>query len=85
MDLLFIFDRKSKSLINTKNDGINSNSEKNLKLIEHNPKITTKEIVETLKISSKTVERCIKNLKDKNILTREGSRKSEKWIIVEDK
>ena len=58
-------------------------SEKILVLIESDPIISAKEIAEKLGITSRSVEKHIKNLRDKGILRRVGPDKGGHWEIVE--
>ena len=58
-------------------------SEKILVLIESEPIISAKEIAEKLGIISRSVEKHIKNLRDKGILRRVGPDKGGHWEIVE--
>lgn len=44
--------------------------------------ITTPKMVELLGLSRATVQRTIKSLKEKEIIQREGSDKTGKWIIL---
>lgn len=64
-----------------RNKSINN---KILDLIQINPKITRKEITNTLGISDATIKRHINALKIKKIIRREGSNKTGKWIIEND-
>ena len=73
------------------NDGINVGQKLNtterrniiLKLIEENENISAKQIVETINVSRPTIERDLKELKERNKIEYVGSRKSGKWIIKE--
>ena len=74
------------------NDGINVGQKKLntterrniiLKLIEENENISAKQIVETINVSRPTIERDLKELKERNKIEYVGSRKSGKWIIKE--
>ena len=49
--------------------------------ISENPIITAKEIAEKLGVNEKTIKRDISELKEKNILIREGSKKTGSWKI----
>lgn len=51
-------------------------------MIRRNSAITISEIAIAMGISTKTVERAIKSLKDKEILAREGAKRNGKWIIL---
>ena len=44
--------------------------------------ITTPKMVELLGLSRTTIQRAIKSLKEKEIICREGSDKTGKWIIL---
>jgi len=60
---------------------IKSTQRKVLNLIINNQDITREEIARILKISIRTVGRNIKNLKEKGIIERIGSRKMGYWNI----
>lgn len=61
------------------------NEKKVMSLIKTNSEITTNELSEKLNISRRAVQTIINSLKEKNVLTREGSRKIGYWKIVETK
>ena len=52
-----------------------------LKIIEENPKITQIDIASKLKMVSKTIQRGIARLKEKDIIERIGSNRNGYWII----
>ena len=54
-----------------------------IELISDNSKITAKEIAKCLSVSSRTIEKHIKILKDLQILERVGGRKDGRWEIME--
>src|SRR6056297_1644784 len=54
-------------------------------LISFNPEITIDEMVEALKKSKSTVKRYIAELKNLQIIEREGSDKTGKWVIIKKK
>ena len=54
-----------------------------IELISDNSKITAKEIAKCLSVSSRTIEKHIKILKDLQILERVGGRKDGHWEIME--
>jgi len=56
--------------------------EKIVKLIEQNESITIKELSSTLNVTTRTIERNIKALKDENIIERIGSDKTGYWEII---
>ena len=56
--------------------------EKIVKLIEKNESITIKELSSTLNVTTRTIERNIKALKDENIIERIGSDKTGYWKII---
>ncbi|MDR3185102.1 MAG: putative DNA binding domain-containing protein [Prevotellaceae bacterium] len=58
-----------------------TNTEKVLALLLENPKITAKEMVETTKISLRTIRRILDNLVNQDIIERQGSRKDGIWVI----
>ena len=51
-------------------------------LIRRNPSITVSELAVFMGVSSKTAERAIKSLKEKEIIVREGAKRNGKWIIL---
>ena len=53
-----------------------------LKLIENNNSISASQIANKLDVSSRTVQRYIKQLKEKNIIIRKGDEKTGYWQIV---
>jgi len=54
----------------------------NFKLMEENNSITTKEIAETLGISSKGVEYHLSILRKQNVIMRVGGKRGGKWKIL---
>lgn len=65
----------------TLNDTIklSKNEEQILKLIKSNLQITREEIVNLTRLSDRTISRIIKSLQDKNLIIREGSKKTGHW------
>jgi ATP-dependent DNA helicase RecG len=57
-------------------------SQKILQLIEKNNEITIHEISEAIGVSVRTVNRLIRKMQNKNILVREGPKKTGKWRII---
>ena len=49
------------------------------------PAITIQRLSEELKLSKRTINRCIKKLKDESIIVREGSNRKGYWLITSDK
>ena len=62
-------------------NNISYNKLKIIQLILHNPNITTKEIAETLGISTRQCERIIAKLKQYGKLLRNGSARTGYWEI----
>ena len=60
---------------------LNEREEKILKLIAADANITVTEIANKLNVNEKTIKRDITALKGKNILEREGSKKSGAWFL----
>lgn len=52
-----------------------------LRILSEDPEITTRELAERTKVSVRTVKRIISNLKDQNLLSREGSPRKGKWVV----
>ena len=59
-----------------------SNTDKVLKLIDDNPKITANEMAIILSVSTRTVERIFTKLQKNKIIVRYGSDKSGEWKIM---
>lgn len=66
------------------NEAINfsENETKVMSLMRENKNITKKEIVKKTKLSKSTVDRIITNLKEKNIIRRNGANKNGYWEIL---
>lgn len=60
---------------------LNEREKKILKLISADANITVTEIANKLNVNEKTIKRDIAALKEKNILKREGSKKSGSWVL----
>lgn len=54
------------------------------KLISNQPQITTTQIAEELKLSSRQVQKYIKKLTDLHLIKREGGRKNGIWKIIDE-
>jgi predicted HTH transcriptional regulator len=67
------------------NVGINANESKLLELLINNNSTTAVEAASILHLSVRQVERLFAALKAKGILSREGSNKSGRWIIISNK
>ena len=61
---------------------LTKNEQQILSLIIKNNKITREEIVNQTNLSDRTVSRIIKNLQDKKLILREGSKKTGSWKIL---
>ncbi|WP_141234660.1 winged helix-turn-helix transcriptional regulator [Flectobacillus sp. BAB-3569] len=57
-------------------------SEKVLKLINHNPRITTIALAKELGKSQRTIERAIKRLKTENKIERVGGDNGGYWEVI---
>ena len=76
----------------TINDTLNDTLNKDIQLLDRqhiiiqlitiNDTITVKEIAHFLKVSEITIKRDLSVLVNKNLLTRRGSKKDGKWIIL---
>ena len=53
--------------------------------ISSEPDITIQRLSDELKLSKRTINRCVKRLKDDNIIVREGSNRKGYWLITSDK
>lgn len=71
--------------INPANVGINAKESKLLELLINNNSTTAVEAASILHLSVRQVERLFAALKAKGILSREGSNKSGRWIIISNK
>ena len=72
-----------------KESGIENTQKSNIKhadkipeSIKENPTITIPEMAKFLSVTTRTVERTVSKLIDEKAITREGSKKDGKWIIV---
>lgn len=71
--------------INPANVGINAKESKLLELLINNNSTTAVEAASILHLSVRQVERLFAALKAKGILSREGSNKSGRWIVISNK
>jgi ATP-dependent DNA helicase RecG len=62
-------------------DGLVESQRKIVELIKANPKISKKEMSESIGISTTAIDKHIKRLRDKNILKRVGSNRSGYWEL----
>lgn len=67
----------------TVNDTVNLNKTQTsiLKEIDKKPEITIDELSKLISVETKTIERNICQLKEKNLLERKGSDKNGEWVI----
>lgn len=70
--------------INALDGGLNlSESEKLvLREIQRDPYVTNSGLVQLTTLSSRTIDRCIKSLREKYLIAREGSKKTGHWKIL---
>lgn len=85
-----MFNKENKELDNKDNNkkiekNTNRVKDKFLDILIRNPYITNNEIASILDISTKTVQRKIKELKEKDIIQREGNYRTGYWKIDLDK
>ena len=72
---------------NTTNVGVNVGVKLNktqtsiLKEIDKKPEITIDELSKLISVETRTIERNIRQLKEKNLLERKGSDKNGEWVI----
>ncbi len=52
------------------------------KAITANPNVTRTDLIKTLDISARTIDRAIKSLKDKGVIERIGSDKTGHWRVI---
>ena len=57
--------------------------EKILRLLKGNPKMTTKQLSESIGISAKAIEKHLARLKSEGLLIREGSDKGGRWTVLD--
>ena len=75
-------DLKSEDTIEfSENHNLSETQQNIVRLIRENPKITISEIANALEISTRAVDKHVKELKEKGILSRVGSKKDGKWSI----
>lgn len=73
---------------NDTNDTIGTNNmvkaEENqiIELLKENPKLTQKEIHETLNISLRSVKRIMTDMQKKGLIGRKGNNRSGEWLIL---
>lgn len=67
------------------NDSLNLSDSENkvFSEIKKNNAVTIEELIKLAGISEPTVNRCLKSLKEKGVLDREGSKKTGSWKILE--
>jgi len=74
-------------LVNTQHDllqkGSEKSSEKIIRLIKANTRITIKELAEHLNLSARAIEKNISKLKTENRIVRIGSDKGGHWNIIQ--
>jgi len=58
------------------------NEERIIECVKNNPNITVKELAELLEVGISTRDRAIKTLKQKGILTHQGSNKKKEWVLL---
>ena len=87
---LVMFNKENKEIDNKDNNkkiekNTNRVKDKFLDILIRNPYITNNEIASILDISTKTVQRKIKELKEKDVIQREGNYRTGYWKIDLDK
>ena len=63
------------------NEVLTENESIIIKLITEDPEISIPQIAKNVNLSKATIDRAIKTLKEKDVLTREGAKKNGRWII----
>jgi ATP-dependent DNA helicase RecG len=71
---------KKSSMPDSKNEAL-SNEGKMLELIKENPKITAKEMAQSMSVSLSTVQRILSEMLKNNIIERRGPTKSGEWVM----
>ena len=64
------------------NETLTENERLVLKLIEEDQESSIPQIAKKANLSKATIDRTIKILKEKGILTREGAKKNGRWIVL---
>ncbi|MEW6181643.1 MAG: RNA-binding domain-containing protein [Bacillota bacterium] len=67
--------------INVGLNGLKGTQESVLGIIRNHPRITEKEVAEQLGVKSRTIERIIKELREKGLIERKGSKKAGYWEV----
>ena len=62
-------------------DALNKTQTFILKEIDKKPEITIDELSKLISVETRTIERNIRQLKEKNLLERKGSDKNGEWVI----
>ncbi len=69
----------------TNDTGSHAGDTKILRLIQENPDITQRELIEELQISLRTIKRLMADLQKRGVIERQGSNRKGKWIIIGQK
>lgn len=54
-----------------------------IRMISENPKLTLAEIAEKLNVTKRTIERIVKNLREKGVIERKGGKQYGYWEVHE--
>lgn len=61
---------------------LNKTEKHTLQILLENPNATTSDIANRIGVTTRTIERAIKSLREKEFLMRSGSKKRGKWIVM---
>ena len=67
--------------LRTMDEALNANEIRSINLIIENPSIRQKDIIEISGISRAQVQRTMKSLQERGIISNENSKKRGKWIV----
>ena len=55
-----------------------------IRMLSENPKLTMAEIAEKLNVTKRTIERIVKNLREKGVIERKGGKRYGYWEVHEE-
>ena len=64
------------------NEALTENERLVLKLIKEDQEISIPRIAKNANLSKATIDRVVKTLKEKGVITREGAKKNGRWIVL---
>ncbi|XKM14590.1 HTH domain-containing protein [Orbaceae bacterium ac157xtp] len=66
------------------NKSLNKTAQQILAILKHDPETTIFQLAIHLNVSTRTIERNIKLLQERQLLKRKGSTKTGKWLVIVD-